>query len=413
MRAIFPPGKDAEVRVPSFVFRPDLIFANSDSSVVELTPSDPPHILSLLVNRKEFVLEPDIGTKTNNGLRTIFGDITVSPTPQPLNSPTPQIINISTPQPLTHSTPQIINPPIPQRLIPPSFHHPEMIAPSTPSEPLQTIDLPELLRPGGRRRLGKSSRTHHFKPLISLLISHFLDLSIPHTSDLHPFDYEIAIRVLRRKLPRNFAETISKKSLTSAENFYILAENSRGKSAKRVEENNKFVFKHTLKKLKSDFAKSKKYSDASKTEEEFYRYYFGEIVSKTPNSQLSDFYDPLNNRKKRLANAPKTLSLAYLELVFKSSRFREDFEKYVAFPTIETSKLVEDYAVGVRQKLEKIFYAWEKKFEQSTSPSETIKAIMEYFDSNQQCKLPWTKEEIVVAIRVFLELIVESTKVSK
>lgn len=402
MRAIFPPGKDAEVRVPSFVFRPDLIFANSDCSIVEPTPSDQANILSLLANRKDFVLEPDLISKTNSGIRTIFGDISVSSTLQPSNS--------STPQPLL-STPQILNPLTPQRTIQSSFQLPEMIAPSSPSDPSSTIDLPELLKPGGRRRLGKSTRTHHFKPLISLLISHFLDLPIPTTPELHPFDYELAIRVLRRKLPRNFSETLFSKSFSPSENFYFLAENSRGKSAKRVEENNKFVFKHTLKKLKSDFAKSNKYTDTSKAEEEFYGFYFGEIVSKNPNCQLSDFYDPLNNRKKRLANSPKTLSLAYLELVFKSKKFREDFEKYVSFPTIEASKLIEEYAAGVRQKLEKIFYAWEKKFEQSISPSDTTKAIMEYFDNNQQCKLPWTKEEIVVAIRVFLELIVESTKV--
>lgn len=302
-------------------------------------------------------------------------------------------------------------------------------------------EMPEMLQPNARKRLGKSNRTHYFKPLIFLLKSYFLGEGIPPVlPTLHPFDYQIAITILKRKYalkPANYSSSDKaekqnesqtggkgEKSANSqiggkseklinlqgpieksklSETYAWLVSEYSGNSHKRVEENTKFIFKHTLKRLKTDFFESQGAGNGSAaTEEAFYDHYFGVIKGKLP---LEAFFDPLNQKQRRPVNSPKTLSLNYIELVFSSPSFRANFERYIGHPNPEESEFLSEYSSTVNSKLQKTFYAWEKRFDKANCASEAGREMLDYFEKNHQCKLPWTKAEVLAAVRVFLELI--------
>lgn len=301
-------------------------------------------------------------------------------------------------------------------------------------------EMPEMLQPNARKRLGKSNRNHYFKPLITLLKSYFLGEGIPHDLPLlHPFDYQIAITILKRKYalkPANYSSDKSEKlsgsqmggntekvvspqiggnneNLTClqdpidksklSEIYAWLVSEYSSNSHKRVEENTKFIFKHTLKRLKTDFFERQENEDGpAASEEAFYDHYFGAIKGELP---LEAFFDPLNQKQRRPANSPKTLSLNYIELVFSSPSFRADFERYIGHPNPEKSEFLSEYSSTVNSKLQKTLYAWEKKFDKAACASEAGKEMIDYFEKNHQCKLPWTKAEVLAAVRVFIELI--------
>lgn len=267
-------------------------------------------------------------------------------------------------------------------------------------------DLPEMLQFNGRKKLGKSSRSHYFKPLIGLLTDFFKGKSsVELSSDFHRIDFELALKIMHRKFGIKSAEDRKRESVESIKKE--LSEMILGfstKSFKRIEENNKFVFKHTLKWLKQQF----KRTHESASDEDFYHHYFDEVIEKNPRLTLANFFDPLNNKGPRSANAPKTLSFNYIDLVFKSQAFKTDFERYISEPSLEQSEFLKEYIGSVPKKLEKIFYAWEKKFEKSENSLEVEGKMLDYFEKNHQCKLPWTRFEVILAVQTFLEILRES-----
>ncbi len=99
----------------------------------------------------------------------------------------------------------------------------------------------------------------------------------------------------------------------SLDEFYKLG------SRKRVEENNKFIYKFTIKKLKLKIYNEYALEPSMKSEEFFYSYYFGEQAQKL-DLKLEEFKDPL-----LVHESNKTLNKIFLKKIFQSSRFKRDF----------------------------------------------------------------------------------------
>jgi hypothetical protein len=167
------------------------------------------------------------------------------------------------------------------------------------------------------------------------------------------------------------------------------------KSAKRIEERKKFVYKLTLKKLKKEFYDSEMFKSHIHNKEHFYNYYFDELAVQK-NLSIENFYDPLNQQSKD--RVYRTLSNLYLALIFESHCFKHDFLLYM-----QSENFVADYQKSVDKKIEKLLLKWEELLEKETQESSVMRNITEYFTFNRQCKLPWTAEEITHASRSFLK----------
>ena len=165
-------------------------------------------------------------------------------------------------------------------------------------------------------------------------------------------------------------------------------------SPKRFEENIKFVFKLTFKKLKSRLLRKNRISFYSKKfDSQFYNHYFGETAAQL-NINIEEFYDPLNHK-----GALKTLNNEYLKLVFTSTTFKNDFLEYLT-----SGKLIEDYHSNLKRKVRQLLVKFDHicVFDDQANVEKSIAAIQQYFRMNRQCKLPWLNIEVVTAIQTFM-----------
>jgi len=168
-------------------------------------------------------------------------------------------------------------------------------------------------------------------------------------------------------------------------------------SPKRFEENIKFIFKLTFKKLKSTLLKKNRISFYSKKFDcQFYNYYFLDISTKQ-NTSIEEFYDPLNCK-----GSTKTLNNDYLKLVFTSPQFKKDFIEY-----LDDGSLVRDYHTNLRRKVKQLLFKFDHfcDYNDPIGMRQDILAIQRYFRRNKQCKLPWLHSEVVTAIDTFKILI--------
>ena len=165
-------------------------------------------------------------------------------------------------------------------------------------------------------------------------------------------------------------------------------------SSKRFEENIKFIFKITFRKLKLMLLKRFQISVYSKKfDDQFYDHYFKDLVE-GGKYKMEDFYDPLNTK-----NNLKTLNNDYLALVFESPEFKRDFISYISGADIQL-----DYQKTIKRKLTHLLSKFDGFFE-GDNQEVGIQKIQKYFRKNKQCKLPWTQTEICTAVNTFMFLI--------
>ena len=122
--------------------------------------------------------------------------------------------------------------------------------------------------------------------------------------EIRRFEIKILFYILQKKfkikfLPvseenlENYDLSLLKKELEKF--FYKIEE---GKISKRNEEKNKFVYKLTMKGLKKKYYKNFGKKINCYDEKRFYEHYFGKL-SKKKNLDILEFYDPLNQKKKK------------------------------------------------------------------------------------------------------------------
>lgn len=165
-------------------------------------------------------------------------------------------------------------------------------------------------------------------------------------------------------------------------------------SFKRVEENIKFVFKLTLRHLRTTFF-AKNNINKPNTEDElcFYKYYFGDLA-KSLSLSLSEFFDPLNFKTNQ-----KTLNIDFLKRVFLSSEFRNNFMNYLS-----SGQLKQDYQATIPSKIVNLLRRFERLMSLSQKLDSVVTSVHRYFRTNRQCKLPWGENEITIAVNTFISM---------
>jgi hypothetical protein len=242
-----------------------------------------------------------------------------------------------------------------------------------------------------------SPKIKYVRRLYNLLIKIFIKRwpIEPHEMELTRVELRLFLEFIRRKF-KNMPYQLDRFHEFGAFEITDLIMRARGeKSAKRIEERKKFVYKLTLKKLKKEFYDSELYKSHLHSRDHFYRYYF-DTLAQQKDLAIENFFDPLNQQNKD--RVYRTLSNLYLALIFESPRFKHDFLLYM-----QSENFVTDYQKSIDKKIEKLLLKWEELLEKETQELIVMKNITEYFTYNRQCKLPWTAEEITHAARSFLK----------
>lgn len=237
---------------------------------------------------------------------------------------------------------------------------------------------------GRRRGHGHGER---FARVVALLTNWYQNPGNASSEGLSEFEVELVAAVLRRKLPAK--ESRPHEDAREAVERLLAAP---PKSAKRTEENNKFIFKHTLKLMKRAFRKTlPAHTTNEEAEQAFFEAYFRELG---PPDRLG-FLDP---RAKRRGTS---LSLGTIRFVFGAKRFASEFLRFLT-PTIpgEDSPLTRAYMSGIEKKLGKLFAKWERLFARDELAAKA--QVLDYFRTSTQCKFPWSKTEIQLAIASLL-----------
>ena len=162
------------------------------------------------------------------------------------------------------------------------------------------------------------------------------------------------------------------------------------KARRRTEEQFKFVIKKGFKRLFKEFKKMRNgFVRGNKLldEFEFYRFYFGGCVDEA-NESLETFFLPGSKIQKEMKRPEikinKTISFAFLQTIFRSEAFKQDFIRYLL------NGFVDEYISRRTEKLWKVAsnFALQKK--------------------SKSNKLPWTNEELLESQRNLLNLILSS-----
>lgn len=161
---------------------------------------------------------------------------------------------------------------------------------------------------------------------------------------------------------------------------------------KKNDQNRRFVLGRAIKNLK------KRYKNESKVkkeelEESFYNHYFKE-TAESEEISIKDFYYTIGVNKKR-----KTIDDSYFEKIFKSERFLKELIEYIKSEfNLECKKEIKD-------KIEKMLKKWDDKYtDEEFFCKEYMKRVKQYFLDNTKCKLPWSVNEIKVAVYQIYDL---------
>lgn len=208
---------------------------------------------------------------------------------------------------------------------------------------------------------------------------------------------QIALIILRRKLAvRDVTLPDTRGGLKQA--FTNLPLHLLNGSSKRIEENNKFVFKHAIKLMKRLlFASLDKSFSKHSLESEFFNRYFKASSEETQKEIELVF--------RSLQNGSKPLSHSFYLKVFANQEFRKDFIDVVCKPSIENSRFIQFYGESTLSKLVKLFKRFQLKFDKNEITVDLQNEIINYFQNNKQCKLPWTNSEVKSAVECFLRTV--------
>ena len=179
---------------------------------------------------------------------------------------------------------------------------------------------------------------------------------------------------------------IDKSQAERLEELYAIREFH--KSTKRTEENIKFVYKHTLKFLKSQFNTEHKLRYNKESEVQFYRFYFAALAEQRETS-LDLYFDPLLTNKGGKTNS-KTISNSHLRLVFENEEFKSQFFAYL------DDQFKEDYQSSILKKIERMFVDLENELSNKDEP-ERKRVMLNFINKLRQkkrVKFPWSSAEI-------------------
>ena len=165
---------------------------------------------------------------------------------------------------------------------------------------------------------------------------------------------------------------------------------------KRIEENNKFVYKHTTSYLLTQFVNKNDLKFNNTSENLYYQYYFGDYAKYT-GLNIVDFCDPLKTHVKGSRNA-KSLNTEYLLRILSCTKYKEEFFNYLQ------TDFEEHYLSAIYKKLERMLTVLEERWAKA-SENKHEHILNEYINKKikqRWCKIPWTRSEVQAAVSHFI-----------
>ena len=239
----------------------------------------------------------------------------------------------------------------------------------------------------------RRKNSNYFIPVISFLNTYFSQKPCVIDDSFDTSQMQIILAILKRKCgARESGVSVKKEEILEELRSYTSI--YRVASSKRTEENNKFVFKHAIKLLKKQMARAASAGlSATAVDDRFFEKYFGDA----PNSESSQTFKKVKTYS--------SLSLSTLRTIFKNEQLTRDFTALITEPSVDNSPLIADYTATLPKKVMKIFRRWNKKIITVANEGQVTRDLIGYFETNNQCKLPWTVKEIITAIQCFCDSI--------
>ena len=244
------------------------------------------------------------------------------------------------------------------------------------------------------------SKLKVFKKVTLILIEIFRGKNINlKVQSLKLSEFQVIVKTLQKKYDLRifqlFLEKTNKENLNEAisELEKIIYDKPINVSRKRIEENNKFIYKNSIKIMKKLFYIAKRLPKSKSSEADFYQYYFKEI-SLRKDISLENFIDPLNCKRN-----VKTLNNKFLSLIFSSENFKNDFKK------VMINELFFNYEKLILRKFVKFFEKFDNQYNSSFDFEVLCGNVIKYLKDNKRIKFPWDKNEIENAIFRFLKKI--------
>lgn len=167
---------------------------------------------------------------------------------------------------------------------------------------------------------------------------------------------------------------------------------NQNKSTKRIEENNKFVFKTALDHIKNNFFQSENLKNNKYGELRFYKKYFSGI-SESKNININNFFYPLY-RPSLKNRAFKSINSRYLDLVFESGEFLKEFKTFME------NDLKADHINSIKERVDEILGSLEEEKDVGK-----FEKFVEDFERKKRLKLPWSIVEAENAIEQFKSIL--------
>lgn len=168
------------------------------------------------------------------------------------------------------------------------------------------------------------------------------------------------------------------------------------KLTKRVEENNKFIYKHTTSYLLTRYVFDNNLKFNTATENLYYDFYFRDHAA-TIGLNVADFCDPLKTSLIG-TNKAKSLNTDYFLKILGCEKFRIEFFKYLS------DGFEDHYLSATYKKLERMLVVLEEAWKQSgpEDHNEVLNNFIKKRINHRWCKIPWSKSEVSSAINHFL-----------
>lgn len=203
--------------------------------------------------------------------------------------------------------------------------------------------------------------------------------------ELSVLELKFCLKILQRRF-RMKGSTLPRDRDELVEQILKIEKANKSIKPKRTEENNKFVFKHTVKLMKSQLM-----SEEPRT-----------LSTQEAGALLIQRFGLEGNSLNKGA-----LSICRLKDIFQNKPFALEFLKYVRDPSVKKSRLLQLYTASVRRKLTKLLKKWGRLDGQQSNDAGAPGPITDFLLSRSQCKLPWSHSELLGAVRCFLHTIGE------
>lgn len=221
--------------------------------------------------------------------------------------------------------------------------------------------------------------------------------------NLRKYELKILLTIISKKFNKIFTIDYDQIPLGDLkEKFLIIFQALQMEgSYKRIEENNKFVFKFTYKNLKYKFLQKNNLPDNSKNELFFLKFFFLKIFEEK-NIEFKKIF-PKNSKQ----IVWQSLNNNFFHLIFQSKEFKEKFFQYTQ------NNFQDDYEKLILRKFDKFLNKYDKSLKK-VSTSAMIKDFCLNLNKNRRTKFPWTNIEITTALKNFKcnieKILVKSTQ---